>query len=123
MRLPLTGSMAYTGSMIVQYHPLRRGHVRESEHLGGYANKPVGAIDRAVLQVVGDYMGIPWVSVPRDGDIVDDLGADSLDLVELLINLEEVFGIQVPEEQLTEIKIVDDLIRLVEQRTDGGRQR
>ena len=49
-------------------------------------------------------------------EIVNDLGADSLDVVEMLMNLEEEYGVTVPEEDAVNIKTVGDIIRVIEEK-------
>ncbi|MBO6263562.1 MAG: acyl carrier protein, partial [Clostridia bacterium] len=49
-----------------------------------------------------------------DSDVVKDLGADSLDVVQMLMELEDQFGITVPEEEATEIKTVADIIKIID---------
>lgn len=53
--------------------------------------------------------------IAEDKEIVKDLGADSLDVVEMLMSLEEEFNISVPEEDAEKIKSVGDIINLIEQ--------
>lgn len=48
-------------------------------------------------KLVADHLGVPVESVDRDKYFVDDLGADALDVVELLIDVEETFGIYIPQ--------------------------
>ena len=51
--------------------------------------------------------------IKRESRIVDDLGADSLDVVELLMTLEDEFGVTVSDEEAVQIKTVDDIINIV----------
>ena len=51
--------------------------------------------------------------IKRESRIVDDLGADSLDVVELLMTLEDEFGVTVSDEEAVKIKTVDDIINIV----------
>ncbi len=53
-------------------------------------------------------------SITMDTDIGNDLGADSLDVVEMIMSLEDEFGIQVPDEQIEEIKTVGDLVNYIQ---------
>ena len=52
--------------------------------------------------------------ITDDKEVVKDLGADSLDVVELLMPMEEEFEVSVPEEQASTIKTVGDIIKLIE---------
>ncbi len=51
--------------------------------------------------------------IKKESRIVDDLGADSLDVVELLMTLEDEFGVTVSDEEAVKIKTVDDIINIV----------
>ncbi len=53
-------------------------------------------------------------SITMDTDIGNDLGADSLDVVELIMSIEDEFGIQVPDEQIEEVKTVGDLVNYIQ---------
>ena len=52
--------------------------------------------------------------ITLNSDIVDDLGADSLDLVDLVMSIEDEFEIEVPDEAIEEIKTVDDAVKYIE---------
>ncbi len=52
--------------------------------------------------------------VTGDSDIAADLGADSLDVVELLMAIEDEFGIEIPDDEIENIKTVDDLVKYIE---------
>lgn len=53
-------------------------------------------------------------AITMDTDIGNDLGADSLDVVEMIMSLEDEFGIQVPDEKIEEIKTVGDLVNYIQ---------
>ncbi len=55
--------------------------------------------------------------VLMDSDIGDDLGADSLDVVDLLMSLEDEFGIEIPDEEIENIRTVSQLVKYIEQNT------
>lgn len=52
--------------------------------------------------------------VTMESSIVDDLGADSLDIVDLVMTLEEEFDLEMPDEELENVKVVGDLVRYIE---------
>lgn len=54
--------------------------------------------------------------VTMESSIMEDLGADSLDLVDLLMSLEDQFNLEVPDEDVEKIKTVGDLVRYVEEK-------
>jgi acyl carrier protein len=51
--------------------------------------------------------------VTNEASFIDDLGADSLDIVELVMKMEEEFGIEIPDEEAEKIKTVNDVIRYI----------
>ena len=52
--------------------------------------------------------------ITLNSDIVDDLGADSLDFVDLVMSIEDEFEIEVPDEAIEEIRTVDDAVKYIE---------
>ena len=52
--------------------------------------------------------------ITMESDVVKDLGADSLDVVELLISLEDDYGISIPEDDIVNVKTVKDIVEMVE---------
>lgn len=67
-----------------------------------------------VKQVVAEQLGVDESEVTPEASFVDDLGADSLDLVELIMSLEEKFGIEIPDEDAEKIKTVQNAIDYIE---------
>jgi len=63
--------------------------------------------------VVVEQLGVDEDDVAEDASFVDDLGADSLDIVELVMALEEEFGVSIPDEQAEKIKIVGDAVDFI----------
>lgn len=53
-------------------------------------------------------------SISEDSSITDDLGADSLDVVDLVMDIEENFSIEIPEDQVENIKTVGDIVKYIE---------
>lgn len=72
-----------------------------------------------VKAIVAEHLGIDVERVTDDARFVDDLGADSLDKLELVMVFEEKFGFEIPDAAAAKIVSVRDAIRLVEGR--GGR--
>lgn len=62
---------------------------------------------------MSDQLGIDPAKITMDSDIIKDLGADSLDVVELLMTLEDSMGKTIPEDKVTEIKTVGDLVEVL----------
>ena len=67
-----------------------------------------------IADMLAEQLGIPKAKITLDSKIVDDLGADSLDVVELLMQLEDVTGKTVPDEEVTKIKTVGELVEVIE---------
>jgi acyl carrier protein len=73
-----------------------------------------------VVLIISGHLGIdPGAAVP-EAALVDDLGADSLDTVELVIAFEEAFGINIPDADVARIETVRDAIEYVQARTTSG---
>ena len=66
-----------------------------------------------VKKIIVDQLGVEEELVTSEASFVDDLGADSLDTVELVMALEEEFGVEVPEEDLEGIETVGQAYDLV----------
>lgn len=66
-----------------------------------------------IKETIAKQLNKPVSDVTEEKEIVKDLGADSLDVVEMLMNLEEEFDISVPEEEAVKIKTVKDIIDLL----------
>jgi acyl carrier protein len=64
--------------------------------------------------IVADQLGVEKSEVTKDASILDDLGADSLDVVELVMSLEDAFDIEVPDEAVEEMRTIGDVQRFVE---------
>ena len=67
-----------------------------------------------VQGMLAEALGLPVDQVAADAKIVDDLGADSLDVVELLSRLEDEFGIMIPDEDVENLSTVADVANEIE---------
>jgi acyl carrier protein len=63
-----------------------------------------------VKQIIADQLGIDEDEVTPEASFIDDLGADSLDIVELIMAFEEEFDLEIPDEDAEKIKTVQDVI-------------
>ena len=66
-----------------------------------------------VKKVVVEQLGVAESEVKKESSFVDDLGADSLDTVELVMALEETFGVEIPDEEAEKIKTVGDTVTYI----------
>ncbi len=67
-----------------------------------------------IANILAEQLGIPQSQITLDSDIVKDLGADSLDVVELLMTLEDNTGKTIPEDKVTDLKTVGDVVKMLE---------
>ena len=74
------------------------------------------AIDERVKQIIVEQLGVNEDQVTPEASLIDDLGADSLDIVELVMAFEEEFGQEIPDEDTEKIRTVGDVVRYLEQR-------
>jgi acyl carrier protein len=66
-----------------------------------------------IQEIMAKQLSIDASTVTAEKEIVKDLGADSLDIVEMLMSFEEEFGISVPDEETVNIKTVGDVVELI----------
>lgn len=71
-------------------------------------------LDR-IVKVVSEELAISEEEITKDASFIDDLGADSLDVVELIMALEEEFDIEIPDEDAEEIATVSDAVDYIEE--------
>ena len=71
-------------------------------------------IESQVKQIVVDHLGIEESKVTPESKFIDDLGADSLDTVELVMAFEEKFGIEIPDDAAETIQTVQNAIDYIE---------
>ena len=71
-------------------------------------------VESQVKQIVVDHLGIDEAKVTTDSKFIDDLGADSLDTVELVMAFEEKFGIEIPDDAAETIQTVQNAIDYIE---------
>lgn len=67
-----------------------------------------------VKKIIAEQLCMPVEKIADDADITKDLGADSLDVVELLMAFEDEFGVSISDEDATKIKTVNDILAYVE---------
>jgi len=79
------------------------------------SDKPIA--DR-VKDIIVDQLGVNADEVTADAKFIEDLGADSLDTVELVMAFEEEFGAEIPDEDAEKLQTVGDVVKYIEERGD-----
>ena len=76
----------------------------------------MGAIDEKVIDIIVDKLGVERSEVTPEAVFIDDLGADSLDLVELIMAMEEEFNMEIADEDAEKLRTVQDVISFISAR-------
>ena len=71
------------------------------------------SVEQRVREIVAEQLERDVNEVTNVASLIDDLGADSLDVVELVMKMEEEFGIEIPDEEAEKIKTVNDVIQYI----------
>ncbi|MCU1284250.1 MAG: acyl carrier protein [Acidobacteriales bacterium] len=79
------------------------------------------AVEDKVKQIIVEQLGVDEGEVTSSASFVDDLGADSLDTVELVMAFEESFDIEIPDEDAEKIRTVKDAVEYIEKNSKGGK--
>ncbi len=74
----------------------------------------MASVEEKVKQIIVEQLGVDEAEVTPTASFVDDLGADSLDTVELVMALEEEFGQEIPDEEAEKLQSVGDVIKYIE---------
>ena len=68
-----------------------------------------------VKELVAEQLGISKDEIKPESNILEDLGADSLDIIEMLMTLEEEYGITIPDDKIGQIKTIGQIVELIEE--------
>jgi acyl carrier protein len=71
------------------------------------------SVDKKVREIVAEQLGKDVNDITTGASFIDDLGADSLDIVELVMKMEEEFAIEIPDEEAEKIKTVNDVVEYI----------
>lgn len=74
-------------------------------------------VTEKVRKMIVEQLGVSEAEVVPEAKFIDDLGADSLDIVELIMALEDEYGIEIPDEDAEKMETVGDAIRYIEARS------
>jgi acyl carrier protein len=76
-------------------------------------------IAQRVTEIIVENLGVDAAAVKREAEFVADLGADSLETMDLVMTFEEEFGIEIPEEVAEKIQTVGDAVDLIQKSASG----
>jgi acyl carrier protein len=90
----------------------RRSDLRAPKVAGG--DHVSSSVEEKVISIVAEQLGVPKEEVTLESSIIEDLKADSLDVVELVMELEDEFDITIPDDDYEKLRTVGDAIRYIE---------
>lgn len=76
----------------------------------------MAGVSEKIKQIIAEQLGVKLEEIKSESSFIDDLGADSLDTVELVMALEEEFNIEIPDEDAEKMATVGDAIRYIEEK-------
>jgi len=76
-------------------------------------------VEAKVKEIVMDKLGVEESQISNDASFINDLGADSLDIVELVMGFESAFGISIPDEDAEKITAVGDAVSYLKEKVQG----
>jgi acyl carrier protein len=82
----------------------------------------MASVEERVKQIIVEQLGVDDGEVTANASFVDDLGADSLDTVELVMAFEEAFDIEIPDEDAEKIRTVKDAVEYINAHAKGSKQ-
>ncbi len=81
----------------------------------------MASVEDKVKQIIVEQLGVDEAEVTPNASFVDDLGADSLDQVELIMAFEEAFDIEIPDEEAEKIRTVKDAVDYINAHAKGSK--
>ena len=77
------------------------------------------SVELKVKDIISEQLGVKKEEIKPESSFIDDLGADSLDTVEVVMALEEEFGIEIPDEDAEKITTVGDAVKYIENKMNN----
>lgn len=74
------------------------------------------SVDVKVKDIISEQLGVKKEEIKQESSFIDDLGADSLDTVEVVMALEEEFGVEIPDEDAEKITTVGQAVKYIEEK-------
>src|SRR4030095_4765846 len=93
----------------------RRGHGVRPGLTRGRRGERMSLEDR-IAEIIVEQLGVSREEISPDASFIEDLGADSLDIVELVMAMEEEVGVEVPDEDAEKLQTVGDVIKYIEEK-------
>lgn len=72
-----------------------------------------------VRSIIAEKLNVEQDEIKLESSIVDDLGADSIDLIELIMNLEEEYGVSISDEEAVKLKTVGDVVDFINSQVEN----
>jgi acyl carrier protein len=94
--------------------PADSGHSAETIWVKGVTVS--SSVEEKVIAIVSEGLNIPKEDIKLESSFVDDLKADSLDVVELVMEFEDEFGVTIPDEDYEKIRTVGDAIKYIQEK-------
>ncbi len=73
-----------------------------------------------ISAMLAEQLSIDEDKITMESDILDDFDADSLDIVDMIMNLEDEFGVEVPDEEVENLRTVGDVVRYIDENSSGS---
>jgi acyl carrier protein len=88
----------------------------DSHHKNNTGERAMAAVEEKVKQIIVEQLQVDEAEVTPNASFQEDLGADSLDVVELVMQFEEAFDLEIPDEDAEKIKTVKDAVDYIEKK-------
>ncbi len=85
----------------------------------GRTGSPPVTVETRITRLVSEHLNVPEELVVPEANILEDLAADSLDTVEMILALEEAFHIEIPDEESATVRTVREILEMIQKKTGG----
>jgi acyl carrier protein len=108
-----------TPSRSFDQQPKQNQQAGAHQAIANRGGQGMASVEERVKQIIVEQLGVDEAEVTPTASFVDDLGADSLDQVELVMAFEEAFGIEVPDEDAEKMTTVKDAVEYIDKHSKG----